>query len=191
MPEEEHVVEATEKAPVVQAREPKAEPSEGPAAEESEVTDLRQELEAARKEKAELFQKLQYLQADFENFRKRTAREAETLVKFAHEALVARLLPVLDDFDAALANVTGDAAKGIRMVHDNLVKALKEAGLQEIPAQGQVFDPYLHECVQQVPDAGLPDGTVREVVRKGYRLQDRVLRPAQVIVVKNGGETHA
>ncbi|HEY7589334.1 MAG TPA: nucleotide exchange factor GrpE [Thermoplasmata archaeon] len=155
-----------------------------------EAEALQMELETVRKEKEELFSRLQYLQADFENFRKRTARETEATLKFAHEVLVAHLLPVLDDFDAALGSLEGETAKGIRMVHDNLVKALGDAGLQEIPAAGQTFDPYVHECVQQVPDGELPDGAVKEVVRKGYRFLDHVLRPAQVIVVKNGGESN-
>ncbi len=148
------------------------------------------ELEAARRENEELLTKLKYVQAEYENLRKQVARDAEVVVKFANEALVARLLPVLDDFDAALSNLDGEAGKGIRMVRENLVRALRDAGLQEIPAKGLAFDPYLHDCVQQVPDAGLNDGMVKEVVRKGYRLQDRVLRPAQVIVIKNGGETN-
>ncbi|OGS46741.1 MAG: nucleotide exchange factor GrpE [Euryarchaeota archaeon RBG_16_67_27] len=154
-------------------------------------SDLKEELEATRRERLDLFERLQYLQADFENFRKRTARDAEALVKVAHEALVARLLPVLDDFDAALASVQGDASKGLRMVHGNLLRALSEAGLQEIPAHGATFDPYVHDCIQWVPESGVPDGTVKEVVRKGYRLQDRILRPAQVIVVRNGGDSNA
>lgn len=148
------------------------------------------ELEAERKKNEELFGRLKYLQADFENYRKRVSRETEAVVKLANEALLVRLIPVLDDFDAAIAHLDGEASKGVRMVHANLLKALTAAGLEEIPAEGGVFDPYVHDCVQQVPDAGLKDGTVKEVVRKGYRLPDRILRPAQVIVVKNGEEAH-
>lgn len=164
--------------------------AEGPQPDEveGEEPSLRSELDLSRKEREELFRKLQYLQADFENFRKRSARETETVLRFAHEALVARLLPVLDDFDATLAHVGDDASKGVRMVRDNLLKALQEAGLQEIPASGEKFDPYVHECLQQVPDEDLEDGTVKEVVRKGYRFREHVLRPAQVIVVQNRGE---
>ncbi len=149
------------------------------------------ELESERKKNEELLTRMKYLQADFDNYRKRAARETEAVVKFANEALLLRLLPVLDDFDAALAHLDGDASKGVQMVHDNLMKALAAAGLEEIPAAGGPFDPYVHDCIQQVPDADIEDGTVKEVVRKGYRLPDRILRPAQVIVVKNGGETHA
>jgi len=148
------------------------------------------DLEVARRENEELISKLKYAQAEYENYRKQAAREMDAILKFAHEALLVRLLPVLDDFDAALRNLDGDAGKGVRMVHEHLLRALKDGGLQEIPADGQPFDPYVHDCVQQVADPALADGVVNEVVRKGYRLQERVLRPAQVIVVKNGGATH-
>ncbi len=181
----------------------KTEPSE--AKEEAETTteapratpaatpkepDAAADLEAERKKNEELLNRLKYLQADFENYRKQVARESEVIVKLANEVLLARLLPVLDDFDAALVHLDGEASKGVKMVQDNLWKALRAAGVEEIPAKGQKFDPYVHDCVQQVPDADQEDGVVREVVRKGYRLADRILRPAQVIVVKNRGETH-
>ena len=148
------------------------------------------ELEEERKRNEELLGRLKRTQADFENYRKQVTRETETVVKFANEALLARLLPVLDDFDAALRHLEGEDSKGVRMVHDNLLRALAAAGLQEIPAEGQKFDPYVHDCVQQVPDPELEDGLVKGVVRRGYRMSDRVLRPAQVIVVSNGSETH-
>ncbi len=186
----------SEEAPAVAEPEPKASKENAQKVDEAapreapKALGLEEQLEVVRKEKEDLFRRLQYLQADFENFRKRTARDTEAILKFAHEALVARLLPVLDDFDAALPNLKGDAAEGVRMVYGKLLRALQDAGLQEIPANGETFDPYLHDCVQQVPDGGLADGTVKEVVRKGYRFQDHVLRPAQVIVVKNRGESN-
>ncbi len=148
-------------------------------------SDVSSEIEDARRQNEELLSKLRYAQADVENVRKQAAREMDAVLRFAHEALLVRVLPVLDDFDAALAHLDGEAAKGVRMVHDHLLKALKDGGLQEIPAEGQPFDPYIHDCVQQVADPDLADGLVKEVVRKGYRLQERVLRPVQVIVVKN------
>src|SRR3989442_595777 len=148
------------------------------------------ELAELRRQNEELLTKLRYLQAEFENYRKRVDRDAETFVKFAHELLLSRLLPVLDEVDAAVAGIEGKAGEGVRMVRDNLVKVLQEVGLQEIPAKGRVFDPYEMDCIEQVPDPEMKDGAVKAVVRKGYRLQDRVLRPAQVIVVKNRGETN-
>src|SRR5207253_9692933 len=101
------------------------------------------EAEALRKENEQLLTKLKYLQAEFENYRKRPERDAEIVVKFAHEALLARLFPVLDEMDAAVQALQGEAGKGVRTVRDNLTKALREAGLQEIPAVGLPFDPYL------------------------------------------------
>ncbi|HKW42762.1 MAG TPA: nucleotide exchange factor GrpE, partial [Thermoplasmata archaeon] len=154
-----------------------------PAGPLDEVGDLRRHNE-------ELATKLKYLQAEFENYRKRVERDAETVVRFAHEALFARLLPVLDELDAAAAGIDGNAGDGVRMVRDNFVKALREAGLGEVPAEGLPFDPYIMDCIQQVADDASKDGVVKEVVRKGYRYRDRIVRPAQVIVVNNRGETN-
>ncbi len=144
-----------------------------------------------RQENEELRTKILYLQAEFENFRKRAGRDTESFLRFAHEALFSGLLPVLDELDAAVAGLDGRTGEGVRMVRDNLSKVLREAGLQEIPAQGLPFDPYVMDCVQQIPDPKAKDGTVKDVARKGYRYRDRTLRPAQVIVVKNGGESNA
>jgi molecular chaperone GrpE len=169
---------------------PEAPTKEAHAADAKPSTVEPSDLEKSRRQNEELLTKLKYAQAEYENYRKQVAREMEMVLKFAHEALLVRLLPVLDDFDAALANLDGETAQGVRMVHDHLVKALGEGGLQEIRAEGERFDPYVHDCVQRVPDSGLVDGMVKQVVRKGYRLQERVLRPAQVIVVKNEGESN-
>ncbi len=160
------------------------------AVRESSETAPRDELAELRHQNEELLTKLKYLQAEFENYRKRVDRDAETVVRFAHELLLSRLLPVLDEMDAAVAALEGKAGEGVRMVRDNLVRVLQEVGLQEIPAKGRIFDPYEMDCIEQVPDSEMKDGTVKEVVRKGYRLHDRVLRPAQVTVVKNRGETN-
>lgn len=178
---------APEAEPAPEAPEPAVAPGAPPAPPAAEVS----ELEAERKRNEELLSRVKYLQADFENYRKRVSRETEAVLKLANEALLVRLIPVLDDFDAALAHLDGEASKGVRMVHENLMRALTAAGLEEIPAEGVAFDPYVHDCVQRVPDPELEEGTVKEVVRKGYRLPDRILRPAQVIVVKNRGENNA
>lgn len=175
-------------------------PTEAPPTPEAvDVAQLERELADARKRGEELYARLQYLQADFENYRKRTEREMEIVVRDASEGLTSRLLPILDDLDAAAASVRGKAGKGLAMLRENLLKALHEFGLEEIPAKGAAFDPYLHECVQQVNDPQAADGTVKDVVRKGYRFQMKVLRPAQVVVVKKEdqpserkeGEPHA
>jgi len=153
--------------------------------------DLPAELEASRKQVDELLTKLKYLQAEFENYRKRADRDAEAYVRLAHEALLVRILPILDELDAGVDRMEGTAGEGVRMVRDKLAEVLGEAGLQMIPALGVPFDPYIHDCVEQVTDASAEDGVVKEVVLKGYRLADRVLRPARVIVVNNGGATNA
>ena len=129
--------------------------------------------------------------ADFENFRKRAARERHEAVKFANEALIQKLLSVLDHFDMALAaagDAQADAAHslhaGISMVHQQLKTTLAEAGLEEVDAQGKLFDPHLHEAVSQQQTADMPEGQVVQQLRKGYRLRGRLLRPAAVVVAK-------
>src|SRR5256885_14297254 len=147
----------------------------------------RDELAELRRQNEELLTKLKYLQAEFENYRKRVDRDAATVVKFAHELLLSRLLPIVDEMDAAVTALEGRAGEGIRMVRDNLAKVLQEVGLQEIPAKGRVFDPYEMDCLEQVPDPEVKDGTVKAGGRKGYRAQQRGLRPAPSIVVKKKG----
>jgi len=146
---------------------------------------LQRELEDTKKRFEEVLTRLAYLQAELENTRKRAEREADQAVMYANEALVAHLLPVLDDLDAAVLSANAKEGKGLEMIRENVVKALKEAGLEEIPAEGLPFDPYVHECVQLGDDEGLPDGHVKEVVQKGYTFRKRVLRPARVAVVKH------
>jgi molecular chaperone GrpE len=175
-----------EKSPALQDEDE----AQDAAVRESSEAAPRDELAELRRQNEELLTKLKYLQAEFENYRKRVDRDAETVVKFAHELLLSRLLPVVDEMDAAVAALEGKAGEGVRMIRDNLAKALQEAGLQEIPAKGRPFDPYEMDGIEQVPAPEMKDGTVKDVVRKGYRLHDRVLRPAQVIVVKNRGETN-
>lgn len=169
---------------------PEIEENQSEEPREADPESIAPEVREAQARNEELLNRLKYLQAEFENYRKRASRETEAFLRLANEALILQILPVLDDFDAALAHLDGEESKGVRMVRDKLVAALGAAGLQEIPAEGEAFDPYVHDCIQQVPDPERKDGLVREVVRKGYRLQDRILRPAQVIVVKNGDETH-
>jgi molecular chaperone GrpE len=156
--------------------------------EKTPTVEKQEDAAELRQERDELLTKLKYLQAEFENYRKRVERDMETVVKYAHEALIARLLPVLDEMDVAVKSLKGREGDGVRMVRENFLKTLKEAGLQEIPAEGLMFDPYVMDCIQQVPDPNMQEGVVKEVVLKGYRLHDRVLRPAHVVVVRNRGE---
>jgi molecular chaperone GrpE len=139
------------------------------------------ELEAERDER---LADLQRVAADFDNYRKRTARDHQALVERASERLVKELLPVLDDLERALeAAAQHEEAKleeGVRLVHRELVKALAREGLVEVETEGQ-FDPHVHEALLSQP-SDQEDGSVIEVLQKGYRLGDRVLRPARVVV---------
>ena len=129
--------------------------------------------------------------ADMDNFKKRAAREREEAVKFANESLVKKLVTVLDNFDMALA-AAGQAQSGgaqslqtgVAMIHQQLRNVLLEAGLQEVDAAGKVFDPNWHEAVSQQETDEVPEGQVLQQLRKGYKLRDRLIRPASVIVAK-------
>jgi len=127
----------------------------------------------------------QRVQADFENYRKRALRDQERLVAHAHERLVRELLPVLDDLERALdaAERHEEAAllDGVRLVEKALRTALAKEGIEEIPTDGP-FDPHVHEALLSRPEDGAEPGSVLEVVQRGYRLGDRVVRPARVIV---------
>ena len=129
--------------------------------------------------------------ADFENFKKRVTREKQEAIRYANEGLLQKLVPVLDNFDMALsAAQTGqtEAAQslqaGINMIYQQLKSALMETGLEEVDAAGKTFDPNLHEAVSQTETAEVPEGQVVQQLRKGYKLRERLLRPATVVVAK-------
>jgi molecular chaperone GrpE len=144
------------------------------------------DVDALRVERDEYLEHLKRVAADFENYRKRAARDQESLVARAAERLVRELLPVLDDLERALqAAEQHEEAKleeGVRLVHRQLAETLRKEGLEEISTDGK-FDPHLHEALLAQP-AEAEAGTVIEVLQKGYRLGDRVLRPARVVVAE-------
>jgi len=143
------------------------------------------ELEALRNENEELIDTLQHLQADFDNYRKRAARDQESLVARAGERIVKELLPILDDLERALEAAEGheeaQLVEGVKLVEQALRRALAKEGLVEIPTDG-AFDPHVHEAMLTKPGDGSEPGSVLEVVQRGYRVGDRVVRPAKVIV---------
>jgi molecular chaperone GrpE len=151
---------------------------------ETEEVEEADETEALRNENEELIDSLQRLKAEFDNYRKRTARDQEQLVARAHERLVKELLPVVDDLERALqAAEQHEEAKleeGVRLVHRALAEVLTREGLEEVPVDGK-FDPHVHESLLSQP-SDMEEGSVIEVLQKGYRLGDRVLRPARVVV---------
>ena len=141
-------------------------------------------VESLQAERDQLFDRLQRLAAEFDNFRKRSARDQAALVERANERLVKELLPVLDDLGRALeAAEEHEGAKleeGVRLVHRSLAELLAKEGLAEIETDGK-FDPHVHEALLSQP-SDAEEGSVIEVVQKGYTLGDRVLRPARVVV---------
>lgn len=129
--------------------------------------------------------------ADLENFRKRAARERQEAVQYANQSLLEKLIPALDNLDMALSAVSStqgtsmDSLKtGVEMVLVQLKGVLRDAGLEEISAQGQPFDPTWHEAVSEQESTEVPEGHVLQQLRKGYRLQQRLLRPANVVVAR-------
>jgi molecular chaperone GrpE len=150
----------------------------------ADVADRIARAEAERDEYLDLAQRVQ---ADFENYRKRAAREQERLVAHAHERLVRELLPILDDLERALeAAEQHEEAKlveGVKLVETSLRQALSKEGLVEIPTDGP-FDPHVHEAVLTQPSDDAEPGSVLDVVQRGYRVGDRVVRPAKVIVAQ-------
>jgi molecular chaperone GrpE len=165
--EEPRIEEVTEEAP---AETPEPDPL-------AEVT----------RERDEYLDSLQRLKAEFDNYRKRAAREQTEFASRAAERLVNELLPVLDDLERALeAAEEHEEAKleeGVRLVQRALAEALQREGLVEIKTNGK-FDPHVHEALLSQPDDDYETGDVLQVIQKGYRLGDKVLRPARVIVAE-------
>ncbi len=155
-----------------------------PVEEAVEEPTLEQRMAALEAERDERLDDLKRLAADFENYRKRVARDQESLVARAHERLVKELLPVLDDLERALAaaeeHEEAKLEEGVRLVHRELAAALEREGLAEIETNGH-FDPHVHEALLSQPSEA-DEGSIIEVVQKGYRLGDRVVRPARVVI---------
>lgn len=150
-----------------------------------------EDLKARAAKGDESWERLLRTTADFDNFKKRAARERQDAVRFANEGLVQKLIPVLDNFEMALsaaqANAEGNVQSlqaGIAMIQQQLKSALAEAGVEEVDATGKPFDPNMHEAVSQQESADVAEGHVLQQLRKGYKLRERLLRPATVIVAK-------
>jgi molecular chaperone GrpE len=153
-----------------------------------------EELKAKAAKADDHWDRLLRVTADFDNYKKRAARERQDAIKFANESLLEKLVPVLDNFEMALMaanNTQGTTVEslktGIGMIHGQLKSALTDAGLEEVDAAGKPFDPNLHEAVSQQETAQAPEGQVLQQLRKGYKLRERLLRPATVVVARKPG----
>jgi molecular chaperone GrpE len=156
-----------------------------------ELQALKTEYEARDAELAEAQDKLSRLQAEFENFRKRTLKERQDSFQYGHQNLVKDLLSSVDNLERALEHgeQSGDGdfqslLQGVELVHRELLGALDKHGVVAIDAQGEVFDPAIHEAMAQVPTADVPPNSIVQVLQKGYQLRDRMIRPTRVIVAK-------
>ncbi len=161
------------------------------ALDEVEASDdaIAADLEKARAEAESYLDDLRRLQADFDNYRKRTLREQTARAAAASQALVARLLPVLDNFELAVSSAEHSRdfdrmLKGVEMVFGELREVMEAEGLVKIEAEGKPFDPERHEAVIAVEQEGTEPGMVVDIVRTGYELRGKVLRPAMVKVAK-------
>ena len=152
--------------------------------------ELQEQLEQVEAERDEYLADLKRVAAEFENYRRRATRDQESLVARAHERLVKELLPVLDDLERALEAASeheeARLEEGVRLVHRELREALAKEGLVEIETNGS-FDPHVHEALLTQPSDS-DEGAIIEVIQKGYRLGDRVLRPARVVISQGAPE---
>lgn len=150
--------------------------------------DLEQQLQAKNEELEQLNQRFLRLSADFANFRKRSSLEITDIRRYAAENLVQDLLPVLDNFERALDSahdLPENIFTGINMIYRQFLHVLQEKGLQQIDAAGKQFDPAFHDAFEQVETQDQANGVIIEEIQKGYRLHQKVLRPALVRVAKN------
>ena len=146
------------------------------------------DFDKLKSERDLLVDRLARLQAEFENARKRSAREQQEFREYALADAVKELLPTLDSFERALQTSAGDRTEfrsGVELIYKQLQDALVKLGLRPIPAQGEPFDPYLHQAIEMVDTYDAEDHHVLEELQRGYKLKDRLLRPSMVKVASN------
>jgi len=155
------------------------------AEETAEIEKLEDALEAEQAKSKEYLDRLKYLQADFENYRKRVEKESQEVTQRSNEKLIASLLDVLDDLEEAIkTGKTTDNAnallEGVEMVYKKLYTILEREGLTKLEATGKPFDPNIHEILVKVPTKDHTEGTVIEEARKGFMLKGKIIRPTVV-----------
>lgn len=178
-----------------QAQEAAGEPAEAAteAVEEGEVQEAEEkspeaEIEALNAKLAENAERMKRLQADFENFRRRTRQEKEELSNMVIQGFITELLPLVDNFDRAMAAEATDAEKfqqGVEMIYNQLTEILKNKGMEVIDVTDAKFDPNFHQAVMRVQNPDLEDDTIAAEFQKGYMVKGKVIRPSMVQVVTN------
>jgi molecular chaperone GrpE len=178
-------------------------PSQAAGSQDEATLSVEAQLEQAQSEaedhrrKAEAYLDLaQRAQADFLNYKRRTAQELDQKIRDANGGLLTQVLPVIDDLQRALASVPPDLAEhawpqGVELIGQKLERILQQQGLERIGNEGDLFDPRVHEAVAYEEHPVYDEGQVASVYRVGYRLNDRVLRPAQVVVARGSSRPPA
>lgn len=159
-----------------------------PASAKSEGVVAESELQKLKAERDTLLDRLARLQAEFENARKRAAREQQEFRDFATADAIKALLPAFDSFERALqapATQSNEFRGGIELIYKQLQDALTKLGVRPVPAKGERFDPHVHEAIEMVDTTDVPDHEVIDELQRGYKLKDRLLRPAMVRVAQN------
>jgi molecular chaperone GrpE len=164
-----------------------SEPDKGASVIQEDLEALRGRAEKAEQERSEFKDLLLRTRADFENYQKRNQRDLIQERRYAHGAFAGDLLPVLDNLERATVAAkqvgeSGPLVQGVAMVHAQVLDLLRRYGITPIEAEGQPFDPNLHQAVMQQPTAAAPPGTVVQVMEQGYMIHERVLRPSRVVV---------
>jgi len=168
--------------------EPQPQEKEEATVPDEALSKLRQELESIRKERDELFGRLQRVSADYANFQKRVPKQVGDSVAYEKEKIIRSLLPILDNMDHLLkahsAERTGPVVQGVEIIYGHMLDILKSHGVEQIHALGEPFDPMRHVAILLKEEPAEEADVVLEEVQKGYRINDRVLRPTRVVVSK-------
>ena len=163
--------------------------AETPLSLEDRLSTLRAEVEESNRGKSQFRELLQRVQADFINYKRRAEEEREEQQKYVNSRLILKILPVLDDFNLAIDHASGAEAgaswlEGIRLIHRKLSSFLESESVTKIDVEGREFDPFEHEAMAYQESGDHHEGEILAVVREGYKLHDRVIRPALVILAK-------
>ena len=175
---------------------PKEEPQAAPQQEQSkaelpaqDIQELQKQLEELRKEKDDIFAKLQRMAADYDNYQKRSAKQIAESVAYEKDKIVKSLLPMLDNFDHIITNASSDVndqalLKGVKIIYDQMLDILKGHGIEQIKSAGEPFNPAHHEAITHRSENSKEEGLVLEELQKGYKLNGRLIRASRVVVNK-------